>query len=260
MWIALCVFVVSVGCLGFIAYSYWSDSHRYDEIAETAFDPTEADGLANMCVDWNALRKINPEVVAWVYMPETRISYPVCYSGDNAKYLDMNFDGAAGVFTGSGTIFLDGDAKPNFSCPVNFLFGHHMNDGSMFACLSDFGDEAVFEKSRTIYVLTPAMNYEFSTFAIVRTVGSDFLVVHEFKDDAEKAEYLIDKESRSLVKPKEGFPKPQKMDKVVALSTCDYNETDGRAILYGYMVDLQVPSDAATEVVGDAEDYVEPAR
>jgi sortase B len=258
MWIALCVFLVSVGYLGFIAYSYWSDAHRYDEIAQTAFEPSEEDGLAAMGVDWDALRKINPEVVAWVYVPGTRISYPVCYSGDNVKYLDMNFDGNAGVFTGSGAIFLDGDAKPNFSCDANFLFGHHMNDGSMFACLSDFADEAVFEKSRTIYVLTPAMNYEFNTFALVRTVGTDYLVVHEFKDDAEKVKYLSDKESRSLVEPKEGFPKPQGMKKIIALSTCDYNEADGRAILYGHMVDLEVPASNATEIVGDAEGYVAP--
>ena len=258
MWVAIVVFVTSVGYLGFVGFKYWSDSNRYDEITETAFTPGDKDGeeaLAGMGVDWKALRKINPEVVAWIYVPGTRISYPVCYSGDNVKYLDMNFDGARGVFTGSGTIFLDGNTAPDFSCDCNFLFGHHMNDGSMFACLSDFVDKEVFEKSRRVYLLTPTMNYEFRTFAILRTVGSESLVVHGFDSAKDRAVYIEDKEARSLVLPNEGFPEPGGMRKLIALSTCDYNEEDGRAILFGYTADTAVPAEKASELVGDAKGY-----
>ena len=258
MWLALAVFVAAVSYLGVIAYSYWSDSHRYDEISETTFDPV-GDSLADMKVDWDALRKINPDVIAWVYVPGTPISYPVCWvQGDNQKYLDINFDGAAGVFTGSGTIFLDGEAKPDFSDPADFLFGHHMNDGSMFACLSDFAAEEEFEAHRDVYLLTPERNYQFRSFALVRTVGSDYLVVHSFSDDASRVEYITDKQQRSLVVPSEGFPDPETAGKLLALSTCDYNESDGRAILYTCLVDYATPSGAAGEVVGSADGYVTP--
>ncbi|MDO4533799.1 MAG: class B sortase [Coriobacteriia bacterium] len=259
MVLALIVFVGSAGYLGFIGYSYWSDSNRYDEISDKAFTPGEENGsLADMGVDWAALKEINPEVVAWVYVPGTRISYPVCHSGDNEKYLDVNFDGAAGVFTGSGTIFLDGEANPDFSSECNFLFGHHMNDGSMFACISDFADQEVFNKNRTIYLLTPSQNYEFRSFAIVRTVGTDYLVAHKFSSEAKKVEYIEDKEARSLAQPEGDVPAAKSMEKLIALSTCDYNEPDGRAILFGYVADQAVPKAKASEVVGDAEDYAKP--
>ena len=259
MWIAIIVFVVSVANIGFIAYKYWNDSHRYDEIATTAFD-RKGGSLAEMGVDWDALRAINPEVVAWVWVPGTRISYPVCWCGDNEKYLDMNFDGAAGVFTGAGTVFLDGDAKPDFSCQSSFLFGHHMNDGSMFAALSGFADQGEFDKSRTIYLLTPKKNYEFRTFALVRTVGTDDLVAHEFASADAFEEYVEDKESRSPVQPEEGFPAIEDVYKIIALSTCDYNEADGRAILYGYVVDQATPSDTPVELVGDGDGYQTPDK
>jgi sortase B len=260
MWIALAVFVGSVGYLGVIAYSYWSDSHRYDEISDKVFTP-EVDALADMAVDWDALRAINPDVVAWVYVPDSPISYPVCWAkGDNQKYLDVNFDGAAGVFTGAGTIFLDGEAKPDFSDPADFLFGHHMNDGSMFACLSSFAAEGEFEAHRDVYLLTPERNYKFRSFALVRTNGTDFLVVHEFADETDRVKYIADKEERSLVAPKEGFPEPATAGKLLALSTCDYNESDGRAILYSCLVDYAMPSAAASNVVGDAEGYATPGE
>lgn len=258
MVIAGLVFIGAAAYLGYLGLKYWGDSSRYDEIADTAFDGEG--GLSEMTVDWDALRAINPQVVAWVYVPGTRISYPVCWAkGDNQKYLDMNFDGNQGVFTGSGTIFLDGEAKPDFSCSINFLFGHHMNDGSMFACLSDFADEGTFEKSRSVFLLTPSCNYEFRTFALVRTVGSDTLVAHSFADEADRVSYVSDKESRSMVTPSEGFPDAKATGKLIALSTCDYNEADGRAVLFGSLVDFAVPDADADDVVGDAEGYAKPS-
>lgn len=258
MWVALAVFVVSVGYLAVIAYTYWNDSHRYEEISDKVFTP-DISKLENMTVDWKALRAINPDIVAWVYVPGSPISYPVCWAkNDNQKYLDMNFDGAAGVFTGSGTIFLDGAAKPDFSEPIDFLFGHHMNDGSMFACLASFAAEEEFEAHRDVYLLTPKRNYQFRSFALVRTVGTDYLVVHDFATDDKRVEYIEDKQARSMVTPQEGFPDAKTAGKLLALSTCDYNEADGRAILYNCLVDYATPSSEAENVVGDAEDYQTP--
>ena len=199
MVLALIVFVGSAGYLGFIAYSYWNDSNRYEEISDTVFTPPEeGGGLADMGVDWAALKEINPEVVAWIYVPGTRISYPVCHSGDNEKYLDLNFDGAAGVFTGSGTIFLDGEANPDFSSDCK-----------------DFANQEVFNKNRTIYLLTPSQNYEFRSFSIVRTVGTDYLVAHAFSSDEKKVEYVEDKQSRSLAQPEDKVPAAKEMKKLM---------------------------------------------
>lgn len=258
MWLAIAVFVVSVGYLAMIAYSYWSDQNRYTDIADTSFDPGEATGdggLADMAVDWDALRAINPEVVAWVYVPGTVISYPVCQCGDNQKYLDLNFDGAKGVWTGCGTIFLDCTDRPDFSCENNVLYGHHMNDGSMFACLSDFADSAVFEQHRDVYLLTPTQNMRFRSFSLVRTVGSDTLVEVDFPTAEEKAAYVADKESRSMVQPVEGFVPPRNVTKILTLSTCDYNEADGRAVLFCSLEEAEEPVQGGANVVGTAEGF-----
>lgn len=255
MWLALVVFLVAGGYLGVMLYSYWNDSRRYQEISETVFEPEPAGGLAGMSVDWDALRAINPEVVAWVYVPDTVVSYPVCYSGDNRKYLDMNFDGGQGVWTGSGTIFLDASNKPDFSDQSSVLYGHHMNDGSMFACLSDFADAGVFGAHRDVYVLTPERNFRFTPFSMIRTDGSDALVVANFPTVGDMAQYVKDKQDRSMVVPEGGFPSPADVSQMLVLSTCDYNEYDGRAVVFCSLAEAAIPAANASEVIGTAEAY-----
>lgn len=262
MWASMAVFLVALAWLGTMVYSYWHDANRYDEISQTAFTPTDdlsdEDSLANMHVDWDALSKINSEVVAWIYVPGTRISYPVCQASDNEKYLETNFDGAQGVFTGSGTIFLDSEASPDFSDDISFLFGHHMNDGSMFACVSDFADQSAFDAARDVYLLTPSCNYRFKSFALIHAVGSERLVANGFASDDEKGDYVESVEERSVVKPSEGFPSSDSIEKLLALSTCDYNQDDGRAILYCFLEDSASPKVNGSDVVGDADGYAAP--
>lgn len=256
MWAAIAVFVAALGYLGVIMFSYWNDANRYEVIATDNVDiEPETGGLADMTADWDALRAINPEVVGWIYIPDTPVNYPVCWSGDNEKYLNMNFDGNQGVWTGCGTIFLDADDRPDFSNQNVVLYGHHMNDGSMFACLSDFASDEVFEAHRTIYLLTPDRNYQFRSFALIRTNGSEPLVTVSFKGSEDRARYVQDKMNRNMVTPSDGAVDPFAVEKLLTLSTCDYNEYDGRAVLFSNLEDSAVPRNSASTVVGTTEGY-----
>ncbi|MFR7405086.1 MAG: class B sortase, partial [Coriobacteriaceae bacterium] len=115
--------------------------------------------LADLVVDWDALRAINPDIVAWVYMPGTIINYPVAHKdGDSEYYLHHNFSLGEGSFGAEfGSIMLSGENAGDFSDEVNILYGHHMRNGSMFALFAEFRDSAIFNEHRTIYLLTPGL-------------------------------------------------------------------------------------------------------
>ena len=44
-------------------------------------------------VDFASLKKINREIVGWIYIPETGIDYPIVQAKDNTKYLHRTFRG-----------------------------------------------------------------------------------------------------------------------------------------------------------------------
>ena len=174
-WVALIVFIASVGTLGYLAWTYWSSQNEYDEIAQSAGPAvTEAEAapeginLADLVVDWDALREINPDVVAWVYMPGTMVNYPVAHKdGDSEYYLHHNFSLGEGSFGAEfGSIMLSGENAGDFSDEVNILYGHHMRNGSMFALFAELRDSDIFNEHRTIYLLTPEGNYRLQTFAV----------------------------------------------------------------------------------------------
>jgi len=99
-----------------------------------------ADGPVTGEIDWGALRSVNPNVVGWIVVPGTSISYPITQSTDNAHYLRHTF---TGVRNASGAIFLDYRDTPTFRGHVR-LHGHNMRDGSMFAPLHGWDGDVFF--------------------------------------------------------------------------------------------------------------------
>lgn len=120
----ICVIVVIV-CVALIfmqVSKYWTANNEFNAITEE-YDRNP-----------NALVTDNPNCVGWVSVTDTRIDYPVMYTpNDPEYYLHRNFEGnesAAGTpFLGKGCL-LDGNSA--------IIYGHNMNDGSMFASLRNF--------------------------------------------------------------------------------------------------------------------------
>ena len=94
---------------------------------ENEEDDAETEGI-----DFDALRAINPNVVGWIIVPGTEISYPIVQGGDNRWYLYHTF---RGELNASGTIFMDFRNSADFSDEQTILHGHNMRDDSMFASL-----------------------------------------------------------------------------------------------------------------------------
>lgn len=115
---------------------------------------------------------------------------------------------------------------------------------------SEIADQDTFDAHRYIYFLTPEKNYKLKTFSLVRTTGTDPLAISGFSSAQEMAKYVKDKEDNSLVTPSEGFPKPSSVKHIFTFATCDYNEENGRAVLFSYVAKTAVPHDDASDTVG----------
>lgn len=234
--ISLVVLIASLVALGVIWFSYFQGQQKYGELAEYADlgDMSGAsDQLASLDVDWDSLRAINPDIVAWVYIPGTPVNYPVVRGSDNDYYLTHDFDGDQGWLANYGAIFMEYTNRLEWVDDAYFVYGHHMNDGSMFASIADMHDQGRFDACRTVYLLTPQMNLRLRSFALVRCDSDEAIVQTMFNTLEDRAAYVQDKLDRSVVNVGV-VPEATDISKVFAFTTCD-NYDDGRYVLFTYI-------------------------
>lgn len=262
-WIALAVFVVAVVALGALAFSYWQAQNNYNDLADQVFeapDDTQAPSLAELQVDWDALRAINPEVVGWIYIPGTVVNYPICHTDNDEYYLRYDFYGEPGWGATYGTIFLQAANQGDFSDANNIVYGHNLRSGDMFSCFHTLADPEKFNATRTIYLLTPEGNYKLRTFSLVHCRYDDPLAVTSFESDQAMADYIQDKMNRTVAEPEGELPAAADIDHSFAFVTCDSLPTDGRYVLFAYVEETTVAGHNAVggtpgtgDVQGDQE-------
>lgn len=242
--IALVLLLVALVAAGVLVYRYWSQSNAYEEL-ETYVEVEDPNvvKLSDLTADWDALREINPDIVGWIYIPDSKINYPIVKGPDNQKYLNTAFDGSNGWFSSAGTIFIDVKNDASFTDRNTFLYGHHMRDGSMFAALTDWETTEEFNEHRDIYILTPKGNYYAKTFSLLKTNGSEAIVVTQFDSDASYQAYIQKMLNRSMVQQTGDVFTADQIKQSFALCTCEYTQNDGRDLLFATVIATTVEDD-----------------
>jgi len=117
-----------------------------DSDVEKKTDEESPDGKSPL--NEEALASINPEYQFWLAVPGTNIDYPVVRHEDNEYYLNHNFYQEQHI---TGCVFADSSAVP-LAVDNTVLYGHNMKDGSMFAGLKQYGEEAFFRENPVIQI------------------------------------------------------------------------------------------------------------
>ena len=120
-------------------------------------------------VDWENLKLVNEDIVAWIYIGALKISYPVVHYTDNDFYLRRTVEKTWNM---SGSIFVEAQNNADFNDPNTIIYGHNMLDGSMFSKLPHLADEDNYKKDPYIWIFTPTGNYKYKMFSLHRTAIS----------------------------------------------------------------------------------------
>lgn len=178
-------------------------------------------------VDWAKLHKINKDICGWLQIPGTNINYPVVQGATNDDYLKTTISGVSAV---EGSIFLDSDSSRNLDDRHSIIYGHNIQNGSMFHTIASYVDKGFFDQHRTIYYITPEKNYVLKAIATYLTDGEDSNVrIFDFSSDAAFTTWLDGRIKKSVVKSNDFDVKDVKH--LFEFATCSYSRNDGRTIL-----------------------------
>lgn len=224
-FIATIVFLFSVFKISEYVYLLYQQDKLKDNLQE--YVHVSNDGPPK--VDWEALMQLNSDVVAWIHIPDTSISYPIVQGSDNEYYL--NHDVAKQELY-SGSIFLDAFANHKFEDSHSIIYGHNVKYGTMFADLEKFKDKTFYEAHPYIYITTPTQTFRGEVFSIYTTVDTSSSYETEFSNESIFLDFLQGIQEQSDFASAMEF---NMEDKVVTLSTCSY-ERDGQPSELRYVV------------------------
>lgn len=218
--------VASLGIAGFLAYQYLSARSAYSDVVKAADVDESALDASTLQVDWEALRAINPDVIGWVLIPGTNVSYPIVKTTDNNYYLEHLFDGAVSK---AGAVFLDCDAKPDFSCRNNLVYGHNLIDGSMFSSVTKYVEQDYFNEHHEVLLATPTRNYRLRPVCSLVWDGADGSIRQaNFEGDEDFQSFVQSLLDRAAVT---GDYAAGDVDKLICLVTCSYQTDNSRTVL-----------------------------
>lgn len=248
--IVLCS-AAAVLCLGYVGVYSWFNqrtSNTYEELSAlkekaAAASPTASAAQPQYTLDekteekevleeYKNLLNKNKKLIGWVKIDDTNIDYPVMQTSDNEYYLDHNLNQE---YDKNGSIFMDKDCDVLKPSTNYIIYGHHMRSGQMFGGLDKYEKESYYEEHPYIQFDTI---YEKGLYQVMyvfrsRVYREDEIVFkyYQFIDansEQEFSSYMNEMASMSLY---DTGVTAQYGDQLLTLSTCDYQETNGRFVV-----------------------------
>lgn len=274
--IACACLVIFVGCLSYAGWYYWSriqtekeyealreqmeaeeaakkkaqeeaEGPTLEEVTSAEFtgstdgpEPVLPEGVLSDAesnpVDFDLLEEINPELYAWIRIPNTKIDYPIAqHEGEEQNfylYHDMYQNPQF-----AGCIYSQNYNSKDFSDPVTVLYGHNMKNRSMFQNLFNFKDADFFEENKYVYIYTRDKIRVYEIYAAYPYDDRNIMVSFDFTDKQVLEEYLEESQQPRFMEAlvREGVALTTD-SQILTLSTCVAGQTDQRFLVQAVLL------------------------
>ncbi|MDR0459206.1 MAG: class B sortase, partial [Coriobacteriales bacterium] len=252
LWIGMIMILIALLIGGYLIFRYITAASSYNRLATIAGldtaaldDPTYTVEPKDLNIDWETLKAINPDIVAWIYIPGTNLSYPVVHGEDNEYYLTHTADGS---YNTSGAIFLDYQNTPGYTDRSNWTYGHNMVAQTMFYPITNFTSEQFLAEHSRILVFTPEKTYDLTVIGAIRCSGTTPIRRTSFTSDADFNKYLTTLGSYQVSGK---YSDMMAANNVFCFSTCDRLDRTVRIIVIATDkntgdIDVPLPDNAPT--------------
>ena len=160
----------------------------------------KVDEKEDIGIDFDELKKINPDTVGYIKVPNTKVDYVVVKGKDNDYYLKHDFNKKSNSL---GWIFMNYKNKNDGSDKNLVIFGHNTSDGSMFGSLASLLKEEIINNKDDLVIdfYTDKDHKKYQIFSIYTIKPETYYINTEFRNDEferfkekvkERSKYKID--------------------------------------------------------------------
>lgn len=206
-----------------------------DPVTQTAVspEPIQPQETQNtvMLEQFSELYSQNDEIGGWVSIDGTKINYPVMFTPDNPeKYLQLSFTRNYSV---SGVPFIGDGYSISPRSDNIVLYGHHMQNGTMFAAIVKYEERKFWQNHPVIYFSTLYEEGEYEVFAAIATDlrSAKKLRCYTFVNAVDEADF---QDFISRLRAASFYDTDVEVnygDDLLTLSTCAYHTNEGRFII-----------------------------
>lgn len=184
-----------------------------------------------MNVKFDNLLKINEETVAWLYVPGTKVNYPVVHHNNNDFYLDRTFDKSKNSV---GWVFLDYRNDGTLKNKNNVIYAHGRLDNIMFGTLKNVLKRSWYtnESNKIVKTSTPTHNDLWEVFSVYSIKSEKYYITTGFASNLDYYNFIDTITKRSLY---DYGVVVSTTDNILTLSTC-LNDFDDRVVLHARLI------------------------
>ena len=165
-------------------------------------------------IDLDALRQVNPDVIGWIRVPDTKLDYPLVQGEDNDFYLEHTWQGNKNSV---GAIFMDCGSAPDLTDFNTLIYGHNMRSGAMFASLHGYSGQSYLEAHPHIYLMVDSGVFRLDVFSAYRAGLDDAAYGQSFRQQETREKFLRNAAEKSVIRTD---ITPGLQDRILTLSTC----------------------------------------
>lgn len=252
----LLIFLGATAGVALQIYQDWHDAQLYAELSELVTDPPETDPPATepgiseqepigptetgpqtpaepgILPKYQTVYQMNGDMFGWVSIDGTGFNYPVMHTPEDEEYyLRRGFDHG---YSRSGVPFMDADCVTG--CGNYLIYGHNMNNGTMFAQLISYEREAFWREHPVICFDTL---YEKGDYEVISAFYSRvfyryetnvfrYYDYHDLTDPEAFQEYVDRVKDMSLY---DTGIEAEYGDELITLITCSYGHKNERFVV-----------------------------
>ena len=165
-------------------------------------------------LDISPLKAENEDVIGWIKIPDTIISYPIIQGEDNDFYLKHSWKKTK---SSAGAIFMEHQNSGDFSDFNTIIYGHNMKSDSMFGTLGDYCDYEYWQAHPYVYIVNDAGVFRYDIFAAQQVRLNTVVYGMKIENHGQREEIISYSKDYSEI---DTDIEPTVYDKILTLSTC----------------------------------------